>query len=307
MASFLLGFYAIFLTVLFCDGFGAADEIRQRYEELGPCQACKVFVDSFEKGMQRTIYEPTEHSSHRLAIIQQSLCEEPRSKPACLETATQAKPFIEEWWLHSNKAPDIFQHICIEKLEVCCPKHHYGKQCLPCHGDLENVCSGNGKCRGDGTRKGNGTCLCDPGYSGEFCNECFAGYYKSYEDSDHLLCKRCHYSCMGGCRDGSPRDCVACRPGFLFDTDEGCLDINECNDINICTKDEFCLNSKGSYKCMACDRACKGCYGDSPDMCRKCAKGFSKKGDMCIQDREDEEMDQMTVTRKRADMLFECG
>lgn len=43
-------FHAIFLTALIYDGIGAADEARQRYEELGPCQACKVFVQSFEKG-----------------------------------------------------------------------------------------------------------------------------------------------------------------------------------------------------------------------------------------------------------------
>ena len=32
------------------------------------------------------------------------------------------------------------------------------------------ICSGNGKCKGEGTRKGNGKCACDTGYGGDTCN-----------------------------------------------------------------------------------------------------------------------------------------
>ena len=44
------------------------------------------------------------------------------------------------------------------------------------------ICSGNGKCKGDGTRKGNGKCACDSGYGGETCNRS-----ELYRVTQHLL------------------------------------------------------------------------------------------------------------------------
>ncbi|XP_048003494.1 cysteine-rich with EGF-like domain protein 2 isoform X2 [Leguminivora glycinivorella] len=288
--------YVVFSLLFASDVARATDENRARNDEPGPCNACKVFAESFEKGLHRTAPVFASRSQERLTNILQGVCEEARYKNKCLETAGVARAHTEHWWLQDEPA-EFFQYICIDKLEVCCPKHHYGRACQPCLRDAGGaVCGAHGRCRGDGTRLGNGTCHCDAGYKGELCEDCVTGYYKSSEDSGPE-CKRCHYSCTGGCRGGAPLDCVACRPGFTFEPDVGCHDNNECNDINICAKNEFCLNSAGSYKCMACDRACKGCYGDSPDMCRKCAKGYSKKGDMCVREREDEEFDQMTTTR----------
>ncbi|XP_013185371.2 cysteine-rich with EGF-like domain protein 2 isoform X1 [Amyelois transitella] len=283
---------------------------------LGECQACKLFADSFKKGLERTsrgkyeggdaaweeekLKKSYKRSEMRLVDIQEGICkEDTKNSVQCHSIAEKAEEYIEEWWAQDpDESADLYTYICIDKMKMCCPKHHYGKDCTPCPGDHNNICNGNGKCRGDGTRKGNGTCLCDPGYMGVDCDQCSAGYYLSYKDSSKMLCSPCHRSCMGGCREGSQKDCVACRPGFVFDSDEGCLDVNECNDINRCTKDQFCLNSIGSYACMNCDKSCTGCHGDGPDMCRKCAKGFSKKGEFCIADREDEDQsDQFTTTR----------
>ncbi|GBP08315.1 Cysteine-rich with EGF-like domain protein 2 [Eumeta japonica] len=133
-------------------------------------------------------------SEMRLIDIQEGICkEETKHGVYCHNVAEKAEEYIEKWWAQNpDNSADLFEFICIEQLELCCPKHHYGKQCSPCLGDLENICNGNGKCRGDGTRKGN----------------------------------------------------------------------------------------------------------DGPDMCRKCAKGYSKKGELCIADREDEDVtDKLSTTR----------
>ncbi|KAI5634989.1 cysteine-rich with EGF-like domain protein 2 [Phthorimaea operculella] len=240
-------------------------------------------------------------SEIRLIDIQENLCKENKAYSVqCHHMAEKAEEFIEEWWTQDpDESADLHSYICIEKLEVCCPKNHYGKDCTPCPGDHNNLCNGNGKCRGEGTRKGNGTCLCNPGYTGANCDECMTGYYLAYKDDTKMLCSPCHRSCSGGCRHGSQKDCAACKAGYSFDSDEGCLDINECDDINICRRDQFCLNSLGSYQCMDCDKSCDGCYGDGPDMCKKCAKGFLKTEQFCVPDR-DIGMDSMeTLTRTR--------
>ncbi|XP_031769622.2 cysteine-rich with EGF-like domain protein 2 isoform X2 [Galleria mellonella] len=284
-------------------------------KSLGECQACKLFIDSFKNGLERTargkyeggdaaweeekLKKSYKRSEMRLIDIQESICKESKHSVQCHHMAEKAEEFIEEWWSQNpDESEDLYTYICIEKMQVCCPKFHYGKDCTPCPGDHEKLCSGNGKCRGDGTRKGNGTCLCDAGYTGVNCDQCASGYYLAYKDDSKMLCSLCHKSCMGGCRQGTQKDCVACKPGFIFDSDEGCLDINECDEPNKCTKDQFCLNSIGSFACMNCDKSCNGCHGDGPDMCRKCAKGYSKKGEFCIADREDEDQsEKLTTTR----------
>lgn len=290
--------------------------ILDQSKPIGDCQACKVFVESFKQGLERTargkyeggdaaweeekLKKSYKRSEMRLVDIQDGICkEETKYSVQCHHMAEKAEEFIEEWWTQDpDESADLFSYICIQRMKICCPKHHYGKDCLPCPGNHENICNGNGKCRGDGTRKGNGTCLCDTGYTGEQCNQCDMNYYQINKDGGKVTCSPCHFSCTGGCRHGSQKDCVACKVGFVFDLEEGCLDVNECEDANRCGKDEFCMNSLGSFVCTACDKSCNGCHGDGPDMCRKCAKGYSKKGEFCIQDREDEDQsEKMTHTR----------
>ncbi len=49
-----------------------------------------------------------------------------------------------------------------------------------------------------------------------------------------------------------------------------------------CEKNEFCVNTEGSYSCFDCDRSCDGCYGDGPDMCDSCALGYTLIDKLCI-------------------------
>ncbi|CAH2242451.1 cysteine-rich with EGF-like domain protein 2 isoform X2 [Pararge aegeria] len=274
---------------------------------IGECHSCKIFVESFNKGLERTSrgkYEGGDaaweeeklksykRSELRLVDIQEGICKD-ESKYAiqCHHVANKAEEFIEEWWAQDpNESEDLYLYICIDSLKVCCPKNHFGKDCKPC---LSNLCSGNGKCRGDGTRKGNGTCLCDAGYIGEICDQCALGYFMSYKDDNKILCSECHKACLGGCQGGSQKDCVACKPGFIFDATAGCLDINECEDTKKCKDNQICLNSLGSYTCMDCDKACNGCHGVGPDMCIKCAQDYSLDGEYCV--RDSNEMDNSEI------------
>ncbi|XP_041974660.1 cysteine-rich with EGF-like domain protein 2 [Aricia agestis] len=282
---------------------------------IGECHSCKIFIESFRNGLERTargkyeggdaaweeekLKKSYKRSEMRLIDIQDGLCkEESKYAVQCHHTAEKAEEFIEEWWAQNpDESDDLFTYICIDKMKLCCPKHHYGKSCTPCPGDHSNLCNGHGRCRGEGTRKGNGTCLCDPGYKGPNCDECAPGYYQSKRD-DKDVCLKCHISCMGGCRDGTARDCIACKHGFEFDIDEGCMDVDECNDEKVCKPNQFCANSVGSYKCINCHKFCNGCYGDGPDMCKKCADGHTKKGQFCLSDSNmDDEAERLTKTR----------
>ena len=92
-----------------------------------------------------------------------------------------------------EERPPLKEWLCIEKLAVCCHDGHYGPECKPCQIMDEDkvICSGNGKCKGAGTRKGNGKCACDAAYTGEACNECAQGYYSSYQGM--ICCYNCSF------------------------------------------------------------------------------------------------------------------
>lgn len=76
--------------------------------------------------------------------------------------------------------------------------------------------------------------------------------------------------------------CEKCKPGWLMAEDK-CVDINECElEKSMCGKQQFCVNSEGSYHCLNCDRSCASCTGDGPDMCSACAGGYTLVDNMCV-------------------------
>ena len=44
------------------------------------------------------------------------------------------------------------------------------------------------------------------------------------------------------------------------------------------------MNTEGSFRCVRCDKSCKGCFGDGPDSCHTCADGYvhNKEKSACI-------------------------
>jgi len=284
--------------VTFAGQLGQPEEKSSR--RLAPCQACRTLVSSFLLGMERTakghygggdtaweednkkVYK---NSELRLVEIQEGLCKEiSLGKDQCHEMATDNEHLMEEWWeKYRNAGEDLLKWLCISQLEVCCPDFHYGQKCQPCLGYPEKVCSGHGKCKGSGTRKGNGECSCETGYSGQICDTCAQDFFEAYKDNEKLICSACHKACLGGCNGAGAKNCAACKEGWEIDDEKGCIDLNEClMDDSPCKKNEFCVNTEGSYSCIVCDKSCDGCFGDGPDMCDKCATGFFLKDKICV-------------------------
>jgi len=274
--------------------------------KLPPCAACTALVGSFEKGMERTSRgkfgggdaaweEKNQGSGYaksevRFVEIQEDICKDvDRGETQCHDNHHNWEELLEEWWaikpVAEEMPPALKQWLCDDKLQVCCPDGTFGQDCSPCKivDDQGQICSGNGKCKGDGTRKGNGKCACDSEYGGETCNRCGEGYYNSYKDDEKLLCSACHKSCQVHCNGSGPKACAKCAQGYQRDTEHGCTDLDECVVSRPCAGNKFCVNTEGSFRCMRCDKSCDGCDGDGPDNCAKCGDGYVKNKDgLCI-------------------------
>jgi len=267
---------------------------KKKGVKLPPCAACAALVASFEAGIKRTArgnlaggdtsWEERNQakgyaqSEVRLVEIQEKLCDDvERGQDQCHDNHHAWEAHLEEWWQEHQDEKSLKDYLCVETLKVCCPDGHFGPDCTECsqRDSAGKLCSGNGKCKGSGTRKGNGACSCDPGYKGALCDACALGYYQSYADNEKRLCSACHASCEGHCTAAGPKACAACKSGYLMDTERGCQDVDECASSRTpCKKNEFCVNTEGSHKCFACDKACATCFGDGPDSCTECAPDF---------------------------------
>ena len=96
-----------------------------------------------------------------------------------------------------------------------------------------------------------------------------------------------------------PKSCTVCAPGYVMNTEHGCLDTDECIMNNPCPNNKFCVNNDGSYRCVTCDKACDGCDADGPDNCLKCAEGYKLKNKVCVTDKAasgEEKMKYFTCT-----------
>ncbi|KAL1493284.1 hypothetical protein ABEB36_011368 [Hypothenemus hampei] len=283
--------------------------------QLPPCRACRIFVDSFNKGVERTskfkfeggdtAWEEKNLGSYaksevRFVEIHEKLCSEVvEGKNQCYQLLEEYDEVLETWWFKKQDTKkDLFNYLCIETFQVCCPDLHYGKNCTPCEGFPDNVCHNNGKCKGSGTRKGNGKCLCDTGYLGDHCDTCADGFYESYKDDKKVLCSPCHNSCDGKCTKSGPDGCIKCKAGYFETKVRGCTDVNEClMGKSPCAFSQFCVNTEGSFSCLDCHQSCLGCSGDGPDECNNCASGYVKKGNMCVDAKSEERNSHMSTAR----------
>lgn len=309
--------FSLYLTyILYVTHVSAVSKQEQlRQNKFPPCRACKTFIESFKKGMEKTergkfeggdaAWEEEKLGSYsgseiRLVEIQEYVCSDvEEGRDQCYSLHEEYDSIIEEWWFkHQKTEPDLFKYFCIDNLKQCCPENHYGSECKPCPGYPDNVCGSNGKCRGSGTRKGNGTCLCDAGYKGDLCNDCSDGYYNAYQDDKKLICSKCHVSCEGRCSKAGPVGCEKCAQGWLTTKENGCVDINECAEQKFtCGQLQFCVNTEGSYKCLECDKSCTGCTGDGPDMCLRCANGYVFVNNVCVDEEQENKKKHVYLTR----------
>nr|XP_040579641.1 cysteine-rich with EGF-like domain protein 2 isoform X1 [Lepeophtheirus salmonis]XP_040579645.1 cysteine-rich with EGF-like domain protein 2 isoform X1 [Lepeophtheirus salmonis]XP_040579650.1 cysteine-rich with EGF-like domain protein 2 isoform X1 [Lepeophtheirus salmonis] len=305
----LLSLFFLFPLIVLCDRNLSPKKHAKDSAKLPPCAGCAALVNSFNRGLERTSRGKLEggdaaweekkqkegysNSEVRFVEIQESLCRDiERGEIQCHDNHHHWEEHLESWWALGENRQDLKQYLCVDKLKVCCPEDTYGPDCKSCQvidSTSGKVCSGNGKCKGAGTRKGNGKCACDTGYAGHSCSICDVGYYQSYKNedtsSDLLLCSACHKGCKGHCTGPGPKACAACRSGYTMDTEHGCTDIDECAISTPCTGNKFCVNTEGTFRCMNCDKSCKGCQSDGPDSCIECAEGYQKNdGGVCISD-----------------------
>jgi len=308
MKAFLL----LCLLSLAVSIYADTEKDKRKNMKLPPCGACTNLVSSFEKGMERTKRgkfeggdaaweEKTQPryatSEVRFIEITDDLCKDlDRGEAQCHQHHNEWEDHLESWWKQDPETrPSLRQYLCVETVMVCCPADHYGPECAPCPliGANEKICSGNGKCKGGGTRKGNGQCACDKEYAGRLCDKCSTGHYTSFKDGNTEICSACHKACADHCTGPGPKSCLKCAQGYEMHTEHGCMDIDECAISKPCTKNKFCVNTEGTFKCLSCDKSCDGCDGDGPDNCLSCADGFKDKDGVCVKDKVQEDEDDM--------------
>ncbi|KAJ8394776.1 hypothetical protein AAFF_G00041310 [Aldrovandia affinis] len=263
--------------------------------KTAPCQSCRKLTDNFIKGLERTAKKnfgggntaweeeklaKYERSETRLLEIIESACES--SDFDCNRLLEQIEDQVETWWFHrQQESPDLFEWLCIDELRLCCPEGRFGPDCAECPAGPGGVCGGLGRCEGEGTRLG-GDCVCDPGYSGQLCQNCADGYYRE-KTSNHTKapCSACYLACK---RCSGPEDykCLDCKPGWTLH-DNKCVDMDECGtELARCPSNKYCFNTDGSYECRGCDQACVGCMGSGPARCKKCSRGYRLMGHKCL-------------------------
>lgn len=298
--------YIFLVLLIFCCDLMGSKKISSRdssSSRLSECRRCKILTDSFNHWLEKTsrgkyeggdaAWEETKLKSYsrsevRLVEIQEGLCSDLQThQDQCYTIAEETEQVLEKWWFHEDPTTtDLYAWLCIENLQHCCPVSHFGEACTPCLKDMYNkVCSGHGRCDGDGSRKGNGACVCKKGYTGTLCNECAQNFYST----ESGLCELCHESCNGCMGDGVD-SCLECNSGWHLKSGM-CVDINECSD-SVCKINEFCINTKGSYRCKECDLSCKTCTGEGSSNCISCEDKYVLWFGYCI----DNELKQNIIT-----------
>lgn len=168
-------------------------------------------------------------------------------------------------------------------MKYCCPKTHYGVSCEPCPRDVNNnVCSGRGKCDGDGLRSGKGICVCQQGYIGDICDTCADNYFKNDKDK----CQKCSNSCEMCV--GPKGECIKCKIGWILNHEDECVDLDECLGADMCQSNEYCENIEGSFLCKPCDDSCVTCAGPGRTECTSCSNENMFWSGMCLDNKSKE-------------------
>ncbi|KAF8376080.1 crld-1, partial [Pristionchus pacificus] len=244
------------------------------------CKSCSFLVDTFNVGLEKTANKhfaggdtaweeknlgKYKTSETRLVEVMEGVCKKRTMENTDKYSGVKELEFkcsalfedneepVEEWY-KSQQDLDLFSHLCVDNLKICCPDGRFGKECAACPGVEKGaqVCFGHGDCHGDGSREGTGKCKCSDGYTGHACQHCDANYFSTKKTETEIECSKCHDSCAGGCTGSSAKECVKCATGWIRE-DEECIDVDECKadgDNERCTGAyEVCVNTVGSYRC----------------------------------------------------------
>ncbi|XP_041348284.1 protein disulfide isomerase CRELD2-like isoform X2 [Gigantopelta aegis] len=273
-------------------------------KKIPSCTQCKEIAKHFEEGLKKTarsnygggntnweeksLGKYAKSEVRLVEIMDEHLCS--GGSKECHQMLEEYEDAIESFWFKvyaKSDDTDFHRWFCIDTIKACCPENHYGPDCAECSGGSSRPCFGNGNCDGGGTREGTGKCSCHSGYTGTLCDDCLDGYYESLKNDTHTVCKPCHISCKKTCSEEGPKGCDECNTGWLPSEEHGCQDIDECAvEEPPCNKDQYCVNTAGSYTCFSCNEACDGCAGPGPDKCDKCKDGFTLTDQTCIDNDE---------------------
>ncbi|XP_066283956.1 protein disulfide isomerase Creld2-like [Branchiostoma lanceolatum] len=267
------------------------------------CATCKGITDRFaekyaetEKGgfgggntdWEETYLKEYRRSEVRLLEIIEQLCT--KDNHACHALVEEHEELLEEWW-RKDESPhtNLYKWLCIDHVKACCPNNTWGPSCRDCPVGREKVCSGRGKCDGDGTREGTGACSCDKGYQGALCEQCTVDHYEEYKNTTHVSCKECNEAC-DECYGPEANECKKCRDNHVLvegsceECDplcKGCTGVGPEN----CVK---CDVGKGADMvegyCIECARPCHGCNGPGPENCKRCRMGYKQNKEGICED-----------------------
>lgn len=179
-----------------------------------------------------------------------------------------------------------------------CDDEYMGDHCESCaagyHRDDEENCVVDEDCSASDPCGLNGSCddttgvvecICDEGYTGDFCEECYPGYHDDGTGSclldESCLSGTCsgHGSCDDStgvvtctCDAGYQGDhCEGCGEGFHRDDDENCVADEDCAVIDPCGDYGTCVDVTGVIECV-CD------LGYTGDFCESCYPGYHDDG-----------------------------
>lgn len=244
------------------------------------CKACAFLVDTFNAGLEKTANQhfaggdtaweeknlgKYKTSETRLVEVMEGVCKKrtlgntdkyshvKELEFKCSALFEDAEESVEEWY-KSQQDLDLFSHLCVDTLKICCPEGRFGKECAACPGVEKGiaVCYAHGECHGAGSREGTGKCACTEGYTGHSCQHCASNYFPLKKTDTEIECSKCDNSCAGGCSGSTAKDCVKCATGWMRE-DETCVDVDECKaegDNERCKGEyEICVNTEGSFRC----------------------------------------------------------
>ena len=147
----------------------------------------------------------------------------------------------------------------------------------------------------------NGTCYNTVGSFDCRCNE---GFFGTGDKCEVGQCSDDVCPANQECLSDNTIDC-GCKKGFFLNSNEDCVDLDECSTVNSCDYNSECENTFGSYSCV-CDPGFHGngttclrgncrvescpeneqCVSDNTFEC-ECMSGFSRNGSaLCIDDNE---------------------